>query len=60
MSKEPNTGRRIKRVAGRGLKNPQKLTTRQVQKLAGSVEAHIEPRHMGRRRSLRKRSIRRR
>ena len=60
MSREPNTGRGIKHLAGRGLKNPQKLTNRQVQQLAGSVEAHIEPRHNGRRRSSRKRSTHRR
>lgn len=41
---EPITSRQIKHIAGVGLKTPSKLTTKQVQKLAASVEAHIEPR----------------
>jgi hypothetical protein len=41
---EPITSRKIKRIAGIGLKTPSKLTTKQVQGLAASVEAHIEPR----------------
>ncbi len=43
-SAEPITSRGIKHIAGVGLAIPSKLTTRQVQKLAASVEAHIEPR----------------
>ena len=45
---EPITSKGIKRIAGVGLKAPSKLTTKQVQKLAASVEAHIEPRRTGR------------
>jgi hypothetical protein len=40
----PLTSRAIKHIAGQGLKAPSTLTTREVQKLAASVEAHIEPR----------------
>lgn len=40
----PLTSPTIKHIAGQGLKAPSTLTTRQVQKLAASVEAHIEPR----------------
>ncbi len=42
MSKaKPLTSPRIKHLAGKGLKAPSTLTTKQVQELAGSVEAHI-------------------
>jgi hypothetical protein len=41
---EPITSPAIKRLAGIGLATPSKLTTKQVQKLSASVEAHIEPR----------------
>lgn len=41
---EPLTSRAIRTIAGRGLRAPSTLTTQQVQKLAASVEAHIEPR----------------
>jgi hypothetical protein len=41
---EPITSPTIKRIAGKGLAAPSTLTTREVQKLAASVEAHIEPR----------------
>ena len=41
---EPITSTTIKRLAGIGLKTPSKLTPKQVQQLAASVEAHIEPR----------------
>ena len=40
----PLTSPTIKHIAGKGLKAPSTLTTKQVQKLAASVEAHIEPR----------------
>lgn len=45
---EPITSRSIKRIAGLGLKTPSKLSTKQVQELAASVEAHIRPRKRGR------------
>jgi len=43
MPKKPAsiTSPRIKHLAGKGLKAPSTLTTKQVQELAGSVEAHI-------------------
>jgi hypothetical protein len=41
----PLTSRTIKHLAGKGLRAPSTLSTKQVQKLAASVEAHIEPRH---------------
>jgi hypothetical protein len=41
----PITSPRIKHLAGIGLKTPSKLTNKQTQELAGSVEAHIQPRH---------------
>jgi hypothetical protein len=40
----PITSPKIKHIAGVGLKTPSKLTTKQVQELAASVAAHIEPR----------------
>jgi hypothetical protein len=40
----PITSPKIKHIAGVGMKTPSKLTTKQVQELAASVEAHIEPR----------------
>jgi len=43
-SPAPITSPKIKHIAGKGLKAPSTLTTRQVQELAASVEAHIEPR----------------
>ena len=43
-SPEPITSPKIRRLAGIGLATPSKLTTKQVQELAASVEAHIEPR----------------
>jgi len=43
-SVEPITSRKIKGIAGRGLEAPSTLTTKQVQELAASVMAHIEPR----------------
>jgi hypothetical protein len=45
----PITSSRIKHLAGVGLRTPSKLSTKQVQELAASVEAHIEPRHKHRR-----------
>jgi hypothetical protein len=41
---EPITSPKIKRLAGIGLATPSKLSPKQVQELAASVEAHIEPR----------------
>jgi len=40
----PLTSPKIKRIAGIGMVTPSKLTTKQVQELAASVEAHVEPR----------------
>jgi len=40
----PITSPRIKHLAGKGLRAPSTLTNKQVQELAASVEAHIEPR----------------
>lgn len=40
----PVTSPKIKHLAGIGLKTPSKLTNKQVQELAASVEAHVEPR----------------
>jgi hypothetical protein len=40
----PITSPKIKHIAGIGLATPTKLTPKQVQELAASVEAHIEPR----------------
>ena len=40
----PITSPRIKHLAGVGMATPSKLTTKQIQELAASVEAHIEPR----------------
>jgi hypothetical protein len=40
----PLTSPKIKHIAGKGLKAPSTLTTKEVQELAASVEAHIEPR----------------
>lgn len=40
----PLTSPRVKHLAGVGLKTPSKLSNKQIQELAGSVEAHIEPR----------------
>jgi hypothetical protein len=41
---EPITSPAIRRIAGKGLSAPSTLTPKEVQKLAASVEAHIEPR----------------
>lgn len=38
----PITSPRIKHLAGVGLKTPSKLTNKQTQELAGSVERHIQ------------------
>jgi hypothetical protein len=40
----PITSPKIASIAGKGLRAPSTLTTKQVQELAASVEAHIEPR----------------
>jgi hypothetical protein len=44
MPLSPSTSRKVKREAGIGLADPTRSSNRQVQSLAGSVEAHIEPR----------------
>jgi len=54
---EPITSRKIKRLAGIGLKTPSKLSNEQVQELAASVEAHIEPRRKRRQPTWRPRSV---
>ena len=43
-SKPPSTSPTVKHLGGVGMKTPKKLAPKQVQKLAASVEAHIEPR----------------
>ena len=48
MPPSPKTARKVKREAGIGLADPSRLSNRQVQSLAGSVEAHIEPRRNNR------------
>jgi hypothetical protein len=40
----PLTSPKIKHIAGVGMANPELLTNQQIQELAASVEAHIEPR----------------
>jgi len=45
MPPSPLTSAIIKSIAGKGLRAPSTLTNKQIQKLAASVEAHIEPRH---------------
>jgi hypothetical protein len=55
---EPITARKIKHIAGIGLKTPSKLTTKQVRQLAASVEAHIEPRRKPVLRARKKQSTR--
>ncbi len=41
----PLTSRKIKQLAGEGLRAPSTLSTEQIRELAGSVMAHIEPRN---------------
>jgi hypothetical protein len=52
----PLTSRKIKHLAGEGLRAPSTLTTAQVKELAGSVLAHIEPRNTGAKKSAPKKS----
>ena len=40
----PITSPKIKRLAGEGLRAPSTLTPKEVQELAASVQAHIQPR----------------
>jgi len=40
----PVTSPKIAHIAGVGLATPSKLTNKQIQELAASVERHIEPR----------------
>lgn len=44
MPPSPLTSSTIKALAGKGMRAPSTLTNAQIQKLAASVEAHIEPR----------------
>jgi hypothetical protein len=44
MPPSPKTGPKPRHIAGVGLKKPEALSRKQVQALAASVEAHIEPR----------------
>ena len=53
-SPSPQTSRKVKREMGIGLANPADLSNKQVQSLAGSVGAHIEPRRNNRRSSPKK------
>jgi hypothetical protein len=46
-TKPPKTPQKVKHEGGIGLKKPGALTPKQVRSLAGSVEAHIEPRGKG-------------
>ncbi|QVN21010.1 hypothetical protein [Burkholderia pyrrocinia] len=39
------TSKAVKHAAGEALRKPTSVTKKQVQKLAGSVEAHIQPRN---------------
>ncbi|MFL9987233.1 hypothetical protein [Paraburkholderia sediminicola] len=43
-SKPTQTSRSVKHAAGEALAKPSSVTKKQVQKIAGSVEAHIQPR----------------
>ncbi|WP_157382396.1 hypothetical protein [Burkholderia ubonensis] len=43
-TKSTKTSNAVKHVAGKALAKPTSVTKKQVQKLAGSVEAHIQPR----------------
>ncbi len=40
----PITSTKVKHLAGEGLRRPSQLSTKQVQELAASVMAHVEPR----------------
>jgi hypothetical protein len=46
-TKSTKTTKAVKHIAGEGLKKPGKLTKKEVQKIAGSVESHIQPRGKG-------------
>lgn len=43
-TKAIKTGKTVKRIAGEALKKPGSVTKKEIQKLAASVEAHIQPR----------------
>lgn len=43
----PLTSRKIRHIAGEGLRAPSTVTNKQTQELAASVLAHIEPRKPG-------------
>jgi hypothetical protein len=43
-TKITKTGKIVKHIAGEALKKPASITKKQVQKIAGSVESHIQPR----------------
>ena len=44
MPPSPKTATNIKHIAAEGLERPSSLKAKQVQQLAASVMAHIEPR----------------
>jgi hypothetical protein len=48
MPPSPKTSRKVKHEMGVGLADPTQLSKKQVQSLAGSVGAHIEPRRNNR------------
>ncbi len=39
----PITSKKIRKIAGIGLKTPKKLSNKQVRALAASVERHVKP-----------------
>ena len=44
ITPEPLTSETIKKIAALGLNDPSRISQSQIQKLCGSVLAHIEPR----------------
>lgn len=49
-TKPEKTSKAVKHAAGEALKKPGSVSKKQVQKIAGSVEAHIQPRGKAKRR----------
>jgi hypothetical protein len=43
-TKPPSTSDKVKHLGGVGMQDPKKLTPKQAQTLAASVESHIQPR----------------
>ncbi|MBI1213787.1 MAG: hypothetical protein GC190_20190 [Alphaproteobacteria bacterium] len=41
---QPKTSAKVEHAAGKGLRKPNSISDKQIQTLAASVEAHIEPR----------------